>query len=258
MSADKPTLWHIRISHYSEKARWALDHKGVDHRKMAPPPGAHMAVAAALTRGRSVTFPILQIDGTAVADSSEIIAELERRFPNNPLYPSDAGELRRALALEDYFDETLGPAIRRYSWHFLSGDPELIGKALADDLPSVLARSDFARAGASRFAAGFVRLRYRARDDAGAEAAKRTVLAALDRLERELGDNEYLVGDSFSVADLAAASLFYPLVAPPEGPVQIERPAALEQFRSEQSSRAGFKWVEGIFARHRRKVPAAA
>jgi hypothetical protein len=29
MSDSKPTLWHITISHYSEKARWALDHKEV-------------------------------------------------------------------------------------------------------------------------------------------------------------------------------------------------------------------------------------
>ena len=28
MSASKPLLWHIWISHYSEKARWALDYKG--------------------------------------------------------------------------------------------------------------------------------------------------------------------------------------------------------------------------------------
>src|ERR1051325_916664 len=28
MSDTSPTLWHIGISHYNEKARWALDHKG--------------------------------------------------------------------------------------------------------------------------------------------------------------------------------------------------------------------------------------
>jgi glutathione S-transferase len=34
-----PTLWQIRISHYSEKARWALDHKGVHHVRREPLPG---------------------------------------------------------------------------------------------------------------------------------------------------------------------------------------------------------------------------
>ena len=69
-----------------------------------------------------------------------------------------------------------------------------------------------------------MKLRYRAADPAGAEQAGAMVLAALDRLEAELGDREYLVGDSFTVADLTAAALFYPLVRPPEGPQVIETP----------------------------------
>ena len=35
------TLWHIELSHYSEKARWALDYKGVEHRRRAPLVGLH-------------------------------------------------------------------------------------------------------------------------------------------------------------------------------------------------------------------------
>ena len=63
-------------------------------------------------------------------------------------------------------------------------------------------------------------LRFRvAADEAGGRGARAKVLAALDRLEAELdASGEYLVGDSFSVADLTAASLLYPLVNPPEGP----------------------------------------
>jgi hypothetical protein len=41
----KPTLWHIEISHFNEKVRWALAHKGIEHARRAPTPGAHMAVA---------------------------------------------------------------------------------------------------------------------------------------------------------------------------------------------------------------------
>ena len=36
---SKPILWHIEISHYNEKARWALDHKGVEHERRAPHAG---------------------------------------------------------------------------------------------------------------------------------------------------------------------------------------------------------------------------
>ena len=37
-----PVLYHIEVSHYNEKARWALDYKGVPHRRKAPMPIAHM------------------------------------------------------------------------------------------------------------------------------------------------------------------------------------------------------------------------
>ena len=45
MSDALPTLWEIHVPHYSEKARWALAWKGVEHRRRSPVPGAHMAVA---------------------------------------------------------------------------------------------------------------------------------------------------------------------------------------------------------------------
>ena len=96
--ASKPVLWHIPVSHYNEKARWALDYKGVEHERKAPPPPSHMAVSMWLTRGSSTTFPVLQLDGEAYRDSTQIIAALERRNPDPPLYPEDPAERRRALS----------------------------------------------------------------------------------------------------------------------------------------------------------------
>ena len=40
--AHRPTLWHIPVSHYNEKVRWALDWKGIEHERRAPPPPLHM------------------------------------------------------------------------------------------------------------------------------------------------------------------------------------------------------------------------
>ena len=76
-----------------------------------------------------------------------------------------------------------------------------------------------------------------------------------------LGENEYLVGDSFTVADLTAASLFYPLVLPPEGPLPADQKPAkgMERFRKPLEERRGFKWVAETFRRHRKPAePIAA
>ena len=56
--AKAPVLYHIEISHHNEKARWALDYKGIPHVRKAPPPLLHMAWALWLTR--SPTFPVLK------------------------------------------------------------------------------------------------------------------------------------------------------------------------------------------------------
>jgi glutathione S-transferase len=253
MSDSKPTLWHITISHYSEKARWALDHKGIEHRRRAVlVPGSHIPVALWMTRGAHKTFPLLEIDGQRIGDSTAIVAALEQRFPDRPLYPEDPEERRRALELEDYFDEELGPAARLLPFHELGNDPELLQRIIERTSPEALAR----RSGtATVYARAYTALRFRVRSEAGAEQARQAALAALDRLEAELGDGDYLAGDSFSVADLSAASLFYPLFVPEGGPLPADTqlPAGLERFREPLKERRGFKWVSEMFRRHRRR-----
>src|SRR4030095_861165 len=119
MATTVPTLWHITISHDSEKARWALDYKAIPYRLRAPLPGAHIPVALWLTRGRHYTVPVLDLGGERIGDSTAIIAALEQRHPQPALYPRAGAQRRRALALEEYFDEEVGPYVRRF------GVPEL-------------------------------------------------------------------------------------------------------------------------------------
>jgi len=254
----KPTLWHIQISHYSEKARWALRYKSVEHERRAPVPGAHMAVAAWLTRGKHFTFPVLELDGERIGDSTAIIAALEERFPALALYPADPDERRRALELEDWFDEELGPYARRLAFYELSRDPALMTQVVGRTAPPAMARLGRVGGASARL---FTALRFGAASAEGAETARGKVLAALDRLEAELGGREYLVGDRFTVADLTAAALFYPLVRPAEGPFPGERlTEPFERFREGLAGRPGFRWVEEMFRRHRRpeRIPVEA
>ena len=259
MSNSLPTLWQIDVSHYSEKTRWALAWKGVEHRRRSPVPGAHMAIALWLTRGAHYTFPVLSIDGQRIGDSTAIVAALEERYPEPPLYPADVTERRRALELEEFFDEELGPYVRQLAWYEFGNDPESFAKLMEQTAPKPLAKFSGPTAA---YARAYTALRFRAGDAEAAERGRAKVLAALDRLELELGDDDYLVGEGFSVADLTAASLFYPVAVPEEGPLNADSPSAkgFEAFREPLEERRGIEWVREMFHRHRKpaKAPAVA
>lgn len=214
-------------------------------------PGAHIPVALWLTRGRQYTFPVIDIDGERIGDSTAIIADLEERFPDVRLYPSAPEDRERALALEEWFDEELGPYVRRFGFHELLQDPECFAEVGALAAPGA-----FRHMGSSgqAFARTMIGMRYRASSDEASELARQKVISGFDRLETELGQGDYLVGESFTVADLTAASLFYPVVRPPESYVTIERmPEPVERLREELSELRGFQWVEGMYRRHRHR-----
>jgi glutathione S-transferase len=242
-----PVLWHLKASHYNEKARWALDYKGVPHVRRAAIPGQHRSIANKLTGGS--TFPVLQFNGEVIGDSTRIIRALEQRYPEPPLYPADPDDRRRALALEDWFDEGLGPASRLLFLHHALPDANLMLGAFAPDLKGM--RRLVARA-------SFPRLRPRV--VAGFGIDEETVALSFDRL-REAGDrlraerqpSGYLVGDGFTVADLTLAALLAPLVAPEQFPYpqpQRDHPR-MAPVREALDSSGLTEWARDMYARHR-------
>jgi glutathione S-transferase len=251
-SNDKPVLWQIDISHYAEKARWALDYKEVDHVRRSLLPGTHIPIALFLTRGAQPTVPILQMDGRAIGDSTAIIAALDAKYLDKPLYPSTPHARERALQLEDWFDENLGPHARLLPFYELIQEPDLFAEIAAESVPGPLGK---VKPAVGAYARAYTSIRWGANKDADAERARAAIVAAFDKLEDELaqGDGEFLVGDSLSVADVTAASLFYPIVVPPEGPLSpdLPRPPALDEFRQGLSDRPGYQWVEETFRRYR-------
>jgi glutathione S-transferase len=251
-SSDKPVLWQIDISHYAEKVRWALDFKEIDHVRRSPLPGTHIPIALFLTRGAQPTVPVLQMDGRAIGDSTAIIAALDAKHLDRPLYPSKPDERARALELEDWFDENLGPHTRLLPFYELIQEPELFGEVAAESVPGPLGKM---KPVVGAYGRVYSSLRWGANKSDAAQRARDGVVAAFDKLEAELenGNDEFLVGDRLSVADVTAASLFYPIVVPPEGPLSpdLPRPAAFERFRQSLSDRPGWRWVEETFSRHR-------
>ena len=247
--ATAAVLYHIEISHYNEKARWALDYKGIAHVRKAPPPLLHTAWALWLIH--RPTFPVLKLDGVRVGDSTRIIETLERERPEPPLYPPDEGERRRALELEEHFDEQLGPYIRRWLFH-----EKLVGLPSGDFIEGALGGAPRAVKATMRATAPVGRrilsLRYGINHEA-ARVARNKTAAALDRIEAELQPSGYLVGDRFSVADLTAAALVFQLVRSPQAPYlpPPPLPPAVERFRAEASERRAFEWVKEMYSRHR-------
>lgn len=248
-------LWHIELSHYNEKARWALDYKGITHELRTPLPGLHRARALALTRGKHQRLPILDLDGRRIPDSTAIIAALEDYRPEPRLYPLDPDQRRAALELEDWFDEELGPRVRRLGFHYMLRDADRT-------VETVMPTAGPARKRLMRLmlpiAKPAVRRDYGI-DDAAAEEALQGIHRAMDRVEELLGEGDYLVGQEFSVADLTGAALFTPLVAPPQRPYAPQTvPPPLRAVREELSARPGGQWVTEMYARHRGRRAAAA
>jgi glutathione S-transferase len=250
-----PVLWQLRVSHYNEKARWALDYKGIAHERRSFAPGAHRLRGRLKWKGR--TTPILDVDGRTIGDSTEIIAALEERWPDPPLYPADPADRERAIELEEFFDTELGPYVRGAVFDAMLDDPEIAVGVGSQGFGA-----------ATRFVqrATFPLIRPLIRRDlidsvGGADEARRRTVAALDRLERELDGRPYLVGERFTVADLTAAALFAPLVAPPEFPYELPddpAPPAWEEFRGPLRERPGWRWVEETYRRHRGTSAATA
>lgn len=248
MKTTTPLLWHFPISHYNEKVRWALDYKRIPHRR-------EVLAASYLPRAWWATgtahLPIVHFEDGAVGDSTDIIAALESRFPEHPLYPRDPEQLQRALALEDWFDEEIGHPVRTV----------LVGPLMKDE--GAARTADVMMQGAGEGVKRAFRLlhpafhrfyfwRHGVHDESRSRAPG-IVESGFDRVAEEVGPSGYLVGDAFSVADLTAAALLAPL-ARPKGTIweQIGRiPVPVQDFLDGLRDHAGIAWVHEMYARHR-------
>lgn len=103
-----------------------------------------------------------------------------------------------------------------------------------------------------------LRVAMRQRFEISAESALKSrekMIATIDRLEREISPSGYLVGDSFTVADLTAASLLYAVARPAEFPYAMiaddDLPASLRDLLDSLAERPGGRWIAEMYRRHR-------
>lgn len=245
-------LWQMRSSIFCEKARWALDYKGMPYAERNLRVAFHPM--ALRLRGRGTTVPVLDLDGVPVRGSSNIISAVEVAKPQPPLYPSDAAERRQVDELEAYFDEIGHEARRLVLWPLLqnrdvAAQTQIFGASSAE-LWFVRTFFPLVRRTVAR--------RYGI-DDRRTEQARDRILAALAEIEaRTAVGGGYLVGGRFTAADLAAAALLAPVVMPveypqpPFDPAQI--PAELTRMSAQFAVHPGCAWVREMYGRHRSQV----
>ncbi len=241
-------LHQFPSSHYNEKARWALDWKGLRHARESYLPGPHMPAMKRLS-GQTAT-PVLVMNGRTIVGSARIIDELERAFPERPLYPEDPEQRRRALEIQRRFDAEVGPAVRTAVFSALILEPGFLCRVFAGSRP--LAKRVFYRA-AFPLAKPLIAKANGVTDAANVARALERTQQALDEVARAVGESGQLVGDRFSVADLTAASLLAPLVTLPHPDMARPQPIPprMEDFYRRWEKHPAAQWVREQYAKHR-------
>lgn len=200
----------IPISHFCEKARWALDRAGVQYVEQPHLQLIHVFAARAAGGGRTVPVFVSEA-GEVLAESADILRWAETRFgPERRLYPD--GELgTQAAAFEAQLDQGFGPDGRLWLYH--------------ETLPVVTDLRQWALAGIPRWervafrvsgpAVGIALRRYLGVDAASARAALSRVDRVFDDVAERLSDGRpFLLGERFTAADLTFAALAAPMLLP--------------------------------------------
>lgn len=158
-------LYDNAFSPFARKIRLVLDHKRLPYEAFdALLPDAHARLAAANPR---IEVPVLEDGDVRVVNSADIVAYLEHRYPERPVYPADPALRVKARAWERVADTLLDAILHDASiWTW-----------------PILDRPD-------RPPAGLL------------EAAREDLETVYVDLEAALGDDGFLCGE-LSIADLA-------------------------------------------------------
>jgi glutathione S-transferase len=193
------TLVCLSYSPWSEKARWALDHRGIDYRteEYTPMLGEPaLRLRTGKLRGR-ISVPVLFDDGKTILDSIEIARHGDALAGGAVLFPT-------------------GKDAEIEEWNARSEGAMSAGRAL---LLKVMARDERSQLESlPRFIPGPLRaamrpvaafgIRYVARKYASAESDERneaTLVSALDALRTVLKKRKTILSSGFSYADIAMA-----------------------------------------------------
>jgi glutathione S-transferase len=213
----------IPISHFCEKARWALECAGLDYVEERHVQGVHQIKAR--RAGGGTTVPVLVTDEGVYPESEDILRYADERIEEGRrLFPADGRRRDEVVALCRRLDEGLGPDGRRLMYALML---ELKGPMLRVNNQGVPAWEDrmmsalwplMRRWGRRELGIGPTTVR----DD------QVRVRQAFDSVAELLADGRpHLCGDRFTAADLTFACLAAAVVVPPEYGVRLPQPGEL-------------------------------
>ncbi len=240
----KPVLHVFLISHYCEKARWAMDYCGVDYKLKVLSPIEYQKKAESIG-AKSSALPILQLEGEVIQGSAEIIAWSNAKAKQEGRQGLVLNE--ESVAIEKRLDDVLGVHVRRWFYsESLLDCPEII-------LPVFSKGSGFIKRLLIKAAWPTVVQIMIKRMDLGPtqeQESKEIVLKELDWLDSLISQQtDYLCGNSLSNADIAAASLMAPMVSPPSHPASdvMSLPPRVAATAEELSDRPFAKWISNLY-----------
>ena len=241
------------ISHYCEKARWALDRAGIDYRLRHLAPGLHRRFARKLGLPAS-SVPILKVGETLVQESSAIIDWAEaHRQEGAPSFLPENDTANSATLVEQRLDDVLGVHVRRYYYsEALVEYPKTVKPVFANDLSG----------GEKLFlelAWGLIRKIMIDRMDLGSLQgieSRQILEQEFDWLDSLLADDRrFLAGDRFSRVDITAASLLAPLVKPEKHPTysKLELPPNVALDCENWNKRPCLQWASAMYQEYRQE-----
>lgn len=244
----KPVLYVFLISHYCEKARWALDYCGIDYQLKTLMPATHSNVTKSIG-AKGSGLPVLQTQSEVIQGSAAIIdwaqKEAQRTGASSFLVNAESN------ALEKQADDVLGIHIRRWFYsEALLDCPEIVkpvfskGASLKDKIILQIAWPKIVSVMIKKMDLGYEQ----------EQQSKKIVLAELDKLDGLLASSsEYLIDNQFSNADIALASLIAPLFRPKAHPASsaFNLPPRIQQELSSLESRPCAQWVNALYRNKR-------
>jgi glutathione S-transferase len=219
----------IPISHYCEKARWALDRTRVAYVERPHVQAIHRL--ATRRAGGNLTAPVLVCSDGVLADSADILSWADAQSPPGcALYPESPDRAADVRALEEDFNAHLGPQSRCWMYQQLRGRRDLALRYGCAGIPSWEHMT--LRFGYPILIAIVARVLDVTPDTA--VRSEQGVRATFDAVGKRLADGRrYICGDQFTAADLTFSALAAPILMPTGYGVQLPQPEELPAYAAE-------------------------